>query len=35
MCWKHGRYSREAIERWREVAALVRSMLALTRQLGT
>ena len=31
MCWKHGRYSREAIERRREVAALVRSV----RQIGT
>ena len=33
--WRHGRYSREATERRREVAALVRSMRALVRQLGT
>ena len=33
--WKHGRYSREAIERRREVAELVRSMRALVRQLAT
>ena len=33
--WKHGRYSREAIERQREVTALVRSMRELARQIGT
>ena len=33
--WKHGRYSREAIERRREVAELIRTLRALTRQLGT
>ena len=32
--WRHGGYSREAIERRREVAALVREMRALVRQLG-
>ena len=32
--WKHGRYSREAIERRREVAALVREMRALMSELG-
>ena len=32
--WRHGGRSREAIERRREVAALVRSMRALVRQLG-
>ena len=32
--WKHGRYSREAIERRREVAELVRSMRALARRLA-
>ena len=33
--WKHGRYSREAIERRREVAELVRSMRRIARQHGT
>ena len=33
--WRHGGCSREAIERRREVAALVRSMRELARQLGT
>ena len=33
--WKHGRYSGEAIRRRREVAELIRTMRALTRQLGT
>ena len=33
--WKHGRYSRDTIERRREVAALVRFMRELARQLGT
>ena len=33
--WKHGRRSREAIERRRQVAELVRSMRELVRQLGT
>ena len=32
--WKHGRYSREAIERRREVAALIRTARALVRQLA-
>ena len=32
--WKHGRYSREAIERRREVAELIREMRSLMRQLG-
>ena len=32
--WKHGRYSREAIERRREVAELVREMRSLMRELG-
>ena len=32
--WRHGGRSREAIERRREVAALVRSMHELARQLG-
>ena len=32
--WKHGRYSREAIERRREVAELVLSMRELARQPG-
>ena len=33
--WKHGRYSRAAIERRWEVAELVSSMRALVRQFGT
>ena len=33
--WKHGRYSREALARRRKVAALIRTMRSLTRQLGT
>ena len=33
--WKHGRYSREAIERRREVAELIRTMHRLAHQLGT
>ena len=33
--WKHGRYSGEAFRRRREVAELIRTMRALTRQLGT
>ena len=33
--WRHGRYSREAIERRQEAAELVRSMRALVRQIGT
>ena len=32
--WKHGRYSREAIERRREVAELIREMRSLMRELG-
>ena len=32
--WKHGRFTREAIERRREVAALIRELRGLTRQLG-
>ena len=32
--WKHGRYSREAIERRREVAELVREMRSLISELG-
>ena len=32
--WKHGRYSGEAIQRRREVAALVREMRSMVRQLG-
>ena len=32
--WRHGRYSREAIERRREVAELIREMRSLMRQLG-
>ena len=31
--WKHGHYSREAIERRRELADLVRRMRALTRRI--
>ena len=33
--WKHGRYSRAAIERRWEVVELVSSMRALVRQFGT
>ena len=33
--WKHGRYSDEAIRRRREVAELIRTLRALTRQIGT
>ena len=32
--WRHGRYSREAIERRREVAELIREMRSLMRELG-
>ena len=32
--WRHGRYSREAIERRREVAELVREMRSLISELG-
>ena len=33
--WQHGRYSREAIARRREVAELIRTMRALVRQFAT
>ena len=33
--WKHGAYTREAIERRREVAELVRTMRRLARHIGT
>ena len=32
--WKHGRFTREAIERRREVAELIRTAWALVRQLA-
>ena len=32
--WKHGRFSREAIERRREVAALLREARFLIRRIG-
>ena len=32
--WKHGRFTCETIERRREVAALIRELRGLTRQLG-
>ena len=32
--WKHGRFTREAIERRREVAALLREARSLIRRIG-